>query len=368
MGPAATAADSQNRRRVPISQSSTTHRRHRCRRVRWVDRARVRPARRPRDAHRRLGAWPCARQLRRGDAHHPRHLRDARGLHQDGDPSPGAVASVRPRAPTAARDRRAVDVRRRRQLRPRVGAACSATTEPGSTSLALAEAHDAIPRSISTASARCSSSRRPDIFSRGGRARTWRERVVAEGGEYRLGAAVSPVAVDGAAAGALPLEDGTLVEADAFVFACGPWLATLFPDVVGASVSATRQEVFYFGTPAGDARFTAPALPVWMDFAVGSRSGRLRNSRPLVRPDSKSQTMRRGRGSIQRAANGSVSADGIARARAFLSRRFPALADAPLVGSEVCQVQKHAGRPFHRRSPPTRVERVDCWRRLGSWL
>ena len=34
-----------------------------------------------------------------------------------------------------------------------------------------------------------------------------------------------------------------------------------------------------------------------------------------------------------------ASSDGIARARAFLSVRFPDLANAPLVGSEVCQYE-----------------------------
>ena len=55
------------------------------------------------------------------------------------------------------------------------------------------------------------------------------------------------------------LRDGTRIEADAFVFACGPWLPSLFPDVVGANVRATRQDVFYFGPPAGDTGFSAPA-------------------------------------------------------------------------------------------------------------
>src|SRR5690606_5700755 len=64
----------------------------------------------------------------------------------------------------------------------------------------------------------------------------------------------------------ISLEGGGAIAADAFVFACGPWLGRLFPDVVGDRVRATRQEVFYFGTPAGDARFEDPSLPVWVDY------------------------------------------------------------------------------------------------------
>ena len=50
----------------------------------------------------------------------------------------------------------------------------------------------------------------------------------------------------------LALADGTLIDGDVFIFACGPWLGRLFPDVIGARVTATRQEVYYFGAPAGD--------------------------------------------------------------------------------------------------------------------
>ncbi|HVS33110.1 MAG TPA: FAD-dependent oxidoreductase, partial [Thermoanaerobaculia bacterium] len=56
------------------------------------------------------------------------------------------------------------------------------------------------------------------------------------------------------------------IEADAYVFACGPWLGTLFPDVVGQSIRPTRQEVYYFGTPRGSDRYQPARLPVWIDF------------------------------------------------------------------------------------------------------
>jgi hypothetical protein len=37
------------------------------------------------------------------------------------------------------------------------------------------------------------------------------------------------------------------------VFACGPWLPKLFPDLLDERIFPTRQEVFCFGPPAGDA-------------------------------------------------------------------------------------------------------------------
>ena len=76
------------------------------------------------------------------------------------------------------------------------------------------------------------------------------ERVIAEGGTYRIGAAATPVETgDGAPMSRLSLLDGSFVEADAFVFACGPWLASMFPDILGSYLTATRQEVYYFGPP-----------------------------------------------------------------------------------------------------------------------
>ncbi len=49
-----------------------------------------------------------------------------------------------------------------------------------------------------------------------------------------------------------------------FVFACGPWLGKVFPELLGQRIFPTRQEVFFFGSPAGDLRFAPPALPTWL--------------------------------------------------------------------------------------------------------
>ena len=156
---------------VSTSQPTCGHR-YRRRRLRRVDRARAATARRSCDAHRRVGTRARARQFRRRDAHHPLDLRDARRLHEDGPSSPGALASPRPRAPAVARDRGPVDVRRRRQLRSRVGASAARTRSQPRISWRCRTRRNDTPRSISTASARCSSSRRPDICSRARRAKT----------------------------------------------------------------------------------------------------------------------------------------------------------------------------------------------------
>ena len=63
----------------------------------------------------------------------------------------------------------------------------------------------------------------------------------------------------------LGLSNGSRVKADIFVFACGPWLGKLFPKAVGSLVTATKQDIFFFGTPAGDTRFSDAQMPVWGD-------------------------------------------------------------------------------------------------------
>ena len=55
--------------------------------------------------------------------------------------------------------------------------------------------------------------------------------------------------------------------ADTFVFAAGPWLPRLFPDVVGGLVSVTKQDVVYLGPAPGDERWTDAAIPCWVDMA-----------------------------------------------------------------------------------------------------
>ena len=74
------------------------------------------------------------------------------------------------------------------------------------------------------------------------------EGFLAEGGEYRQSAAQPKAGANGKLAGVV-LADGSSLVADQYVFACGPWLGKLFPDVLGDRIRPTRQEVFYFGTP-----------------------------------------------------------------------------------------------------------------------
>jgi monomeric sarcosine oxidase len=177
------------------------------------------------------------------------------------------------------------------------------------------------------------------------------ERVIAEGGEYRQAAVAPPVRAAGSTLPSITLADESTLAADVFVFACGPWLGSLFPDVVGKNVTPTRQEVFYFGTPPGDGRFEERNFPVWVDFGTRLIYGLPSNTNRgfKVADDTPGPVFDPTSGSRE------ISAAGLKAIRAFLARRFPALAKAPLIGSEVCQyeaspdsnfiIDRHPGAP-----------------------
>ena len=88
------------------------------------------------------------------------------------------------------------------------------------------------------------------------------------GGLYQQ-AAVAPPSSGGDKLTALRTANGAVIEADLFVFACGPWLGKLFPDLLGPRIFATRQEVFFFAPPAGEPMFQPGSMPGWADFNGG---------------------------------------------------------------------------------------------------
>jgi glycine/D-amino acid oxidase-like deaminating enzyme len=154
-----------------------------------------------------------------------------------------------------------------------------------------------------------------------------RDQFQKEGGIYRT-ATVRPGAIRNGAMTALP------VNADVYVFACGPWLGQLFPETIGDAVRPTRQEVYYFGTPHPE-RYASSRLPIWIDFGKRIIYG-------IPDPNGRSFKVAddtRGAPIEPTSDERHPSPEGIARARAFLAERFPELAKAPLLSEEVCQYE-----------------------------
>ncbi len=157
--------------------------------------------------------------------------------------------------------------------------------------------------------------------------------VVAAGGRFGL-ASVRPGRVDGERLIDVQAEDGTRLAAEQFVFACGPWLPRLFPDVVGDLIRVTKQDVFFVGPPGGDGRFAAEWTPAWVDYdaafygipAADGRGFKLAPDRygPIFDPSSGDRM---------------VDPESARLARRYLSRRFPDLAAQPFVETRVCQYE-----------------------------
>jgi glycine/D-amino acid oxidase-like deaminating enzyme len=158
------------------------------------------------------------------------------------------------------------------------------------------------------------------------------EAFQAEGGTYQQ-RAVRPGPIEGGRMGSLPANDGEPLEGDAYVFACGPWLGLLFPEVLGGFIRPTRQDVFFFGAPEGDLRFET--LPVWMDLARGLVYGVPGGERRGF----KLADDARGEPFDPTWGDRTPSPDKIRWARAYLAFRFPDLRDAPLLEARVCQYE-----------------------------
>ena len=161
------------------------------------------------------------------------------------------------------------------------------------------------------------------------------DEFVAQGGTF-LRAEASPGGTSGGGMRDIRLSDGSTVEADVFVFACGPWLAKLFPEFDPPLVRPTRQEVFYFGPPAGSADLTEEACPTWIDQGpfYGVPATRFRGFK--IADD------RRGAPFDPTSGDRTPSAEGAREAREYMEHRFPGMRGAPLVEARVCQYEQSA--------------------------
>ena len=138
------------------------------------------------------------------------------------------------------------------------------------------------------------------------------------------------------AIGGLPAVDGRVLEADHVVWACGPWLPRLFPELV--SLRVTRQEVLFFEAPPEwrDA-------PGWVDYdgAIYGH-GDLHGHGFKAASDAEGEDAEPG---APAPAAGSPPVTERA-ARAYLERRFPALASAPLARARPCTYELTADTHF----------------------
>lgn len=129
--------------------------------------------------------------------------------------------------------------------------------------------------------------------------------------------------------------------ADRYVYACGPWLPKLFPVLLRELIHVTRQEVVFFGVPAGDERFNVGMMPCCIDFndlvyALPNIEGRglkiaIDAHGPEFDPDSGERV---------------VTTSGLNAVREYLAQRLPLLANAPVTETRVCQYENTSNGDF----------------------
>jgi glycine/D-amino acid oxidase-like deaminating enzyme len=118
-------------------------------------------------------------------------------------------------------------------------------------------------------------------------------------------------------------------------------LPKLFPDLLAELIHVTRQEVFFLGVPAGDDRYLPDRLPAWIDFndlvyGIPNLENRgvkiaIDEHGPPFDPDTGERI---------------VLQENVTLLRAYLTRRVPLLADAPVIESHVCQYENTSNGDF----------------------
>jgi glycine/D-amino acid oxidase-like deaminating enzyme len=123
-------------------------------------------------------------------------------------------------------------------------------------------------------------------------------------------------------AGQIKVGDNVL-EADQVVWACGAWLAGLFPEL--ARLRVTSQELALFDAPPEWA-----GTPGWIDFDASAYG------HGLIEPYGMKVASDREGDPVEPGLRPDASAAGLAAARDYLATRFPALANTPVRSAPSC--------------------------------
>ena len=160
------------------------------------------------------------------------------------------------------------------------------------------------------------------------------------GVQYVIDAFVPPVR-GSAHLESLQTRNGDNLSANTFIFACGAWLPSLFPEILRDRIFPTRQEVFFFGPPAGSIQYKSPAMPVWLHH----------EDEMYGLPDIESRGIkiasdRRGEPVDPETNNRIVGERSVQQMRTYVGRRFPQMQGSPLLETRVCQYENTSNGDF----------------------
>jgi glycine/D-amino acid oxidase-like deaminating enzyme len=160
-----------------------------------------------------------------------------------------------------------------------------------------------------------------------------------EGGTIRIGRA-SLGDRSGATLHSVAVEGGDPLSGAITIFACGPWLPKVFPELMGNRLRISMGHVFYFAVPPGDTRFSFPNMPSygvpgctgWPALPADHRGFRVRTGgRPPEDPDNSDRW---------------IPTEYHERPRQILDLYFPDLAGAPINETRACHYESSVDRNF----------------------
>lgn len=132
--------------------------------------------------------------------------------------------------------------------------------------------------------------------------------------------------------------NGERISANRFVFACGPWLPKLFPDLLDGWIKTPRRELFFLGPAAGDERFDWQRCPNLADPLgwTSSSIGEGVKIAPVIRhvpldPDDGDRM---------------PTAALVDQVRAYVAAHLPGLVGRPVVGFYVSQLENSDNEDF----------------------
>ncbi len=160
------------------------------------------------------------------------------------------------------------------------------------------------------------------------------EELVSQGVEYRSASVIGPAGRGRISS--VKTTFGEVISADTFVFACGPWLPKVFPRLLRDILRPERGEVYFLGVPPGDLSFAPPRMPTWIH--------KSRRWDAYGMPNLEGRGFKVAVDVISRPADPDAmdrrpSPEYLQKVREFVAERFPALKDAPVVETRVCQYE-----------------------------
>lgn len=155
------------------------------------------------------------------------------------------------------------------------------------------------------------------------------DRFIARGGDYRR--ALVTVSRKSGDRLAHVRADGEALEAALFIFACGPWLPRLFPDVLGDRIKTPRRELFFLSPAPDDRRYDwdrCPSLADPLGWTSSNIGGGVKFA-PIIRhvpmdPDTGSRM---------------PTPALLDQVRIYAASRLPGLAHAPVASTYVSQLE-----------------------------